>query len=209
MNSAYAAITIPSLLTSNANTYRIVCWGVKVTVTSSVPNTQGQAIFSTLENPLAVSSTYSIGLMDAVDVQSLPLATGATFTWISKPCGSDARTFVGLNTNTQVSNNWTALLVDASGGAANGATILTFEYCYNIEFQPTISSGLAHIAPQDPPANQKLIEMTSRASNNMPHVVTGPLDVVREKAKHVATSVAAGAASKALELFGEMAMGLL
>jgi hypothetical protein len=179
--------TVPTFF-SNFAQYRIVCWGIKISVISSVPNTQGKMILSTISAPLATGTTYTSGTMDASSVESVPLSTGREVVWVSKRTG--AATFVNAvnSPGTIEYNNFTSLIVDVYG-AVPSTVVLDFEYSINLEgILNTASSGLSHLAPKDPPANGKLTDAVSKAAEKIPNIVEGGINTFTAAAEKAAMS---------------------
>lgn len=206
----------PSIFTTYGGSYRIVCWGIHFTVISSVPNTSGVAYLNTYEAPPAVSTYYHSGQMAGVDSETIPLATGASFTWVSKNIGP--RSFVPQSTAAITGSpqqNFTSCILEVVGGVANATTILA-EYVFNIEFQVATvtagtggtagaNAGIQEMAPADPPASSHVVDKIQHVQRETPHVITGPLDKVGE----VFTKVAENVSIKGLEYVMSSLEGLL
>jgi hypothetical protein len=207
-NTVYTSYNEPTIFASNAANYRLVCWGVRINVTSAVPNTSGTLILTTQGTMPAVSATYTSGTMDGLDVTAVPLATGKEYLWVSRPLGAGAYLYKALTSNGAVNNDWTTLLLDAYGGPTSSPyTTIEIEYCLNAEFtvSSTATAGLAHLAPKDPPAAPRVIQTIQTARQKMPHVHEGGTDTFAK----VAESAVRSAAGWAMDAFGEMAMGML
>lgn len=188
----------------------MVCWGIKFNVNSSVPNTSGTVIFTTLDNPVSPNQTWTSGAMDGAEVETHVLQTGAEFTWLSRPTGSGATLFVAQNNTTAPNAYWTSLLCDFYGGAVSpaGPTYVEYEVCMNVEMQINTSGalqGINNLVGRDPPANPTLLAKVSAARDAVPTIVVGPSDVVKEKLSRVAR----GAATYAMDSALEGAMGFL
>jgi hypothetical protein len=211
MNSTYTEVATPAFFASTyASGYRIVCWGVRINVTSAVPNTSGTMILTTNNSNVATSATYNQGTMEGLDVTAVPIATGKEYIWVSRPVGSSARTYSQLNTSAgTVVPSWTTLFIDAYGGTSGTYTQLELEYVYNVEMQlvsgAANTTGLAHVAPKDPAPNPRAIATVQQATLSLPHVHEGGTDSFAM----VAERAVKAASGWAMEAFGEMAMGML
>jgi hypothetical protein len=213
--STWAEYNVPSIFTTYAGLYRIVCAGVKITVVSSVPNTSGTMILSTLDNFINPSNTYTSGTMDAQDVVVVPLATGAEYVWLAKPTGP--RIFLNQSTSsaTEVVAGppFTSLIVDISGGVAS-LTSISVEYVFNLEMQFTagsggLSAGLGHLTPPDPPANTPLIDRVQHTQRVMPHVVKGGVEAISKAVESSAATVFSKLAIKGTDFITSSLEGML
>jgi len=193
LNATRGAATVPAIFTNFATLYRIVCWGVHITCTSPVTSTGGSLILTTTNSYKAVGSTYTSGVMDGEEVEVVPLATGCSYVWTSRPLGP--RVFVPPNTTAGTETSiFTTLIIDMLGAVA-GATTINIEYVFNIECQVTggtgVAAGLEHLAPKDPPPMPKAIEVAAATSGAKPSVIAGAIDVVGSKIESVVKTKAA------------------
>lgn len=196
---------VPSVF-SNFSNFRVVCGAIKLVVNSSVPNTSGSIILSTLENAIATGGTWTSGSLDALEVFSSALATGKEFIWTTRPVGP--RTFQGClfnsTTNTGGNNAFTSLVVDLYGGtytSASAATSIDVEYVFNLECQfittsGSSSAGFGHLTPPDPPPNPRAINHAAEVHRRIPTTHEGNTDSFSKKVEAVAQKVAIGAFEK-------------
>jgi len=201
MNSTYTSNTVPTIFTTNCYNYRIVCWGIHISVMSPVPNTGGTIVLSTLDQPIPVGGFYTSGTMDATEVAAFSLVSGGSYLWVSKPVGRD-RTFINQSTSTVIAPNggveWTSLFIDLYGAVASSTTI-DIEYVYNIEFVGVPASGLSHLSPDDPPASMAAIDKAAEVQRKVPSAHSGMVDDIRARLKAEARKAALRAGESALE----------
>jgi hypothetical protein len=196
----YQANQVPTVFSGNVGKWRVVCWGVHVTVTSGVTNTSGKMVVNTLESVVPDGGSYKQGMMDGVESEIVPLATGVSFVWIAKRIGPPVWN-VGAPLNSVATtqggdqyNQWTNLVLDI-GAATISATTLSVEYVYNLEFQlsgtsGSVGQGLMHLAPIDPPASSAMMDGIQHVQREMPHLITGPLDKVGDVVKQAGMKLA-------------------
>lgn len=208
--STFSSVHPPTIFTSNAQRYRIVCWGVQVRVVSAVPDTAGEIIFTRLNTtpPLGASGVSSFGLKGN-DAETVPCVTGATYTFISRRSGKaiwhyqNADTVLWQFADTQFP--WDGLAIELIGGKPN-ATTLSVQLVYHVEFQSAPETGLYLIAPQDPPANPAITTVTSQVQQALPSVMTGSNEQLGDKIKHLVAERVRKAARNASGLAREAAL---
>lgn len=201
--AAYTGPVFPAIIAANISQYRIVCWGLRVSCTSSVPNTSGQMIISTVNIPTALSdASRTPGAMDDTEVEVVPLATGATYTWISKRTGP--ATYQQPATSTVLwpgigTAPWTSVLIEVTNGVGN-LTNISVEVVMNLEVQFPTNSGFGHLAPPDPPPNPTAVAAVSKIDRVRPSVISGPPDAVQAKIESFASKALSYGAEKLSEV---------
>lgn len=182
LNTTMTAITVPGIFSTWCNSYRVVCWGVKVIVSSNMANSQGTMILTTMEDVVGPGGTYTSGNMLGLATESVPITPGTSYTWISKPTGALARDFQQKNYNTGIVPGWTSLCVDAFG--VTSLTTIEVEVVYHVEMRVGVDgsvAGIAGLAGRDPAPSPAVVSAVGRAQTSMPNHFTGPDDVVKAK----------------------------
>jgi len=104
-----------------------------MSVISSVPNTSGICIISTVESPFGNANTWKQGDLSATEAVVCDLYTGASYLWVGK---IQDRNFYPMASN----SGGTAVNFDFSGGDASGNTTVMFEIIMHIEWALTDSA---------------------------------------------------------------------
>lgn len=211
MGTAFAQYNCPSLFTSQVHTYRVVCGGLRFTVTSSVPNSQGSLIFSEQDASPVLSAVRSVGVLDDVNASVFPVATGFQYTYLFKPVGPRNFVVASTSTTTGLINTmptFNTLNVELQGGVG-GQTTVTVEYIFHVEFTTVENSGLGVLTPPDPVPNLGLVQAATRTAAKMPVVVQGSADEFNKKLMEAAKGAAATLAYKAGDMALEGAMAFL
>jgi hypothetical protein len=162
------------LLTSYAQTARVVSFGAIIRCISSVTNSQGYMVLGT-SAPVGVSSGIVSNSSQYANQEEIPVYAGMEHCWISKPMGAESRTFQGMNTSSDNwLNNFDALTIELIGGNSSGTpTTLDIEYFMNVEFSLGASSGLAQVVPKDPTKNPVSTSAASTVHSTIGSFVKG------------------------------------
>jgi hypothetical protein len=170
-----------TIFASGCSGYRLVSMGCIVRVVSAVTNTSGIVTLSTAAPNSWTGSVLAASSPDWIEQYNEPCATGAEYTWISKPYGSESSQFLPLSgsTTTGLTNvSWTALVVELSAAAA--ATTLDVEYFVNVEAQLDVGSSLTHMAPPPTPPNPVAIKLRDTVHQKTPSGHAGGPDFFDE-----------------------------
>jgi hypothetical protein len=135
--------------------YRIVSFGAVVRVVSSVGDTAGSIAFNTLGPEFGAISGDVIPPMssDYEEQQVFPLATGATYTWVSKPQGSDATEFLKQDGNNTTFHDedyvtgFTGVCIELRG--SKSTTMVEIQYFMNVEAQVKPNNSITALIPPD------------------------------------------------------------
>jgi hypothetical protein len=114
---------------------RVVSFGVIIRTTMTTATAKGTIIASTVQQ-IPFGGAITQGAMVSNEYEVMSLASGQTFTWVSKPIGPTAHEMLPKATwNSNVFQpQWTSLNIDVTGGdQTSGIEFMTAECVINIE----------------------------------------------------------------------------
>lgn len=177
-NTAWSSHVLPSIVSAQGRAYRVVCWGIRITCESPVPDTGGTLMVSTLQEPASISvnpnplSYWQIGNYLGVETVSYPLTTGKSVIWVGKPQGPRLFRPVG-NDNaivTPLDDPFTSVVFSVAGGVAS-KTRIAYEVVLNVELtltQAGLDAGLGHLSGHDPVPNTAGLAMANHVASRLP-----------------------------------------
>jgi hypothetical protein len=178
-----------SVFATACSTYRIVSFGVIIRVASSTQYTSGVMSLNTIAPNGLLGGSLTTSSADYMEQRNFPLATGAEYTWVSKPTGSDSTRFQALTaTSTNSSTGgWTSLMVEIT--SSSSTTALDIEYYLNVEGEISPNQPLAHLAPPPAPPNLLAIKGSKTIQQKMDSSHAGGVDVFDSFIKEMALPV--------------------
>lgn len=186
----FSSYGFPAIFINNVLNYRVVCAGIRCTVVSSVPSSQGRIIISHDDATALPAGTRTTGTLDATNVETFPIVAGASWTVLFRRLGPPVFNGIGSTSTTGFSSTsgppFSTIIFDMSGMVA--ATAVDFEYIFNVEYTYNVQSGLGHVAIPDPPSNPAAITRASHIAEKVPHVVSGEPNQFTAVVNKIATS---------------------
>jgi hypothetical protein len=178
------------LLTTYAQTFRIVSFGVIARCISAVTNSSGYLVMGT-SAPVGVSSAILSNSSQYLDQVEVPIFAGMEHSWIAKPMGLESRVFQGMNGSSDATlNNFNAVTIEMVSGTIGATpTVIDFEYFMNLEFQLAASSGLAQLAPKDPGKNPVSTTALSGVQEKVGSFITGGVSSVESAVSKAAAQM--------------------
>lgn len=179
-SSSFSATPTSSLgllaTATNVGEMRITSFGVIFRSSTSATSSQGCVILTTTPRP--TYQNVDGGAISGAESVIVSLASGAEYTWISKPLGPDAhlmKEYAFWNTSTLSDFPWTSFTYEFLGAAQNTA-VATIEVVMNVEFTVNTeasSQGLAQLQKAPPKPNPVALQAASRAQVNAPSFIQG------------------------------------
>lgn len=167
--TAYSMLPYAPAFTE-ADTFRVVSLGVKVTPITSAMNSQG--IINMIELPPADDlfdyATFSTRTKNYPTYESLPLKSSQSLYGIARPTGNTARefhnTYIDVPDSNGIvpfsTNDWSSLCVSVDGGAPNTAVAICDIY-YNLEVTVDAISSLGFLTSRAVRPNTRLTNIST------------------------------------------------
>jgi len=151
--AAMTTYNCPSVFTSNAKGYRVVCGGIRISCASAATDASGSLILSEGVQPGWVyPASRNVGVLDDYNVQVFSIASGFQYTYLFKPLGPRLFAPQSTSVSTGLTSNSAPTFATFNIEMVNAkatVTSVTCEYVFNLEFETTTASGIAHLAPPE------------------------------------------------------------
>ena len=198
-------------VTTNASAVRLVSYGV--VLRSIVPMSACQGYLRISEaNSQVAATTYTVGSTDYVKSDLVPITAGMEVSWIARPKGPAARTFIPLSTANAANADfgWNMLIVEICGQVTTAVTPITAEIYANYEFIPLSAGASANsvdkLATAPKPISPALAHAATKTQSMVSGFVDGGVSTVEKVVQSAASKALSSVESMAGDFFSMLMM---
>jgi hypothetical protein len=163
-----------TFISTNASTYRVVSFGVRLFTTASNYTASGTVHVFTVDGYTGFGSSIypDIASDNYAEIARYPLI-GHQSVWFSKPNDVTANNYISVSPGA-TENSWSKLIIGVTGAPAS-TVVLGIEIVANIECTPKWGTTMARMASPAAPHDITVEESASTLRSHLPSSIQGSL----------------------------------